>query len=125
LGPDAGNIDAITILWPSRAVQQLANVSPNQVLNVVENATALPGDYNLDGLVDAADYVVWRKTDGDNPAGYALWRANFADTLSGTGGRLADTSVPEPSSVVFLAVGVMFSATASRIARAGANPVIW
>ena len=24
----------------------------------------LPGDYNRDGTVDAADYVVWRKTDG-------------------------------------------------------------
>ena len=56
--------------------------------------STVPGDYNGDGSVDAADYVVWRKTDGDNPAGYGLWRTNFADTLAGTGGQLANTSVP-------------------------------
>ncbi len=32
-------------------------------------AVGLAGDYNLDGIVDAADYVVWRKTDGTQ-AGY-------------------------------------------------------
>ena len=31
----------------------------------------LAGDYDADGDVDAADYVVWRKTDG-SPAGYNL-----------------------------------------------------
>ena len=34
------------------------------------------GDYNDDGAVNAADYVVWRKTDG-TPEGYNTWRANF------------------------------------------------
>ena len=33
----------------------------------------LPGDFNDDGTVDAADYVVWRKTDGTQ-AGYNTWR---------------------------------------------------
>ena len=38
---------------------------------------SLPGDFNNDGTVDAADYVVWRK----NPGGiytqndFNLWRA--------------------------------------------------
>ncbi len=36
----------------------------------------LPGDYNLSGVVDAADYVVWRKSDG-SPDGYNTWRVNF------------------------------------------------
>ncbi len=40
----------------------------------------LQGDYNTDGVVDAADYVVWRKTDGANPAGYNTWRTNFGRT---------------------------------------------
>ena len=41
---------------------------------------ALSGDYNHNGKVDAADYVLWRKspaTYGGNPAGYNTWRANF------------------------------------------------
>ena len=35
-----------------------------------------PGDYNQDGNIDAADYVVWRKTDGTQ-TGYDTWRAHF------------------------------------------------
>ena len=34
----------------------------------------LEGDYNSNGTVDAADYVVWRETDGMQP-GYDTWRA--------------------------------------------------
>ena len=40
---------------------------------------AIPGDFNHDGTVDAADYVVWRKTDG-TPAGYNTWRTHFGQT---------------------------------------------
>ena len=32
----------------------------------------IPGDYNGDGVVNAADYVVWRETDG-TPQGYNTW----------------------------------------------------
>jgi hypothetical protein len=56
---------------------------------------ALPGDYNDDGVVDAADYVVWRKNDGSQ-AGYDLWRTNFGRT-AGSGTLLATEVVPEPS----------------------------
>ena len=44
-------------------------------------AAGLTGDYNHDGKVNAADYVVWRDT-GINPAaqGYTDWRANFGKT---------------------------------------------
>jgi hypothetical protein len=40
----------------------------------------LPGDYNEDGKVDAADYVVWRKNDGMQ-SGYNSWRTNFGRTV--------------------------------------------
>ena len=43
----------------------------------------LAGDYNHNGVVDAADYVLWRKNPsvyGGNPAGYNTWRANFGLT---------------------------------------------
>jgi ELWxxDGT repeat protein len=61
---------------------------------------AIAGDYNGNGTVDAADYVVWRKTlgsatdlraNGDNTgpsagvidqADYVVWRANFGNTSS-------------------------------------------
>jgi hypothetical protein len=83
-----------------------------------------PGDFNDDGVVDTADYVVWKKTEGTNfdlggngdemgasmgvvdGADYALWVANFGETAAGTGGG---ASVPEPASMV-LFVAVIFLA---------------
>lgn len=41
----------------------------------------LAGDFNHDGTVDGADYVVWRKT-GGSPADYIAWRANFGQSFS-------------------------------------------
>src|SRR5690606_11162540 len=57
----------------------------------------LAGDYNADGVVDAADYVVWRNHLGE-PAGtlpndvdgqpigmaqYVTWKANYGNRVSG------------------------------------------
>ncbi len=47
----------------------------NGILSVTGPAS-LAGDFNDDGIVDAADYVVWRNEIG-TPAGYDMWRANF------------------------------------------------
>jgi len=70
-------------------------------------APPLAGDYNDDGVVDAADYVVWRRTDGTQ-AGYDLWRANFGMTAPGAGGQSSDGNlngaVPEPSTVTSLLI---------------------
>jgi hypothetical protein len=80
------NTDAGDYLIDNFKVELIAAVSPG-----------LPGDYNDDGTVGAADYTVWR--DGGSPddsqAGYDLWKANFGDT-TGDGGAAA--SVPEPAS---------------------------
>jgi hypothetical protein len=65
----------------------------------VGNLPSLPGDYNRNNEVDAADYVPWRNTlgqnvttpfsgaDGDGDGridqdDYDVWRANFGRTLS-------------------------------------------
>ena len=66
----------------------------------------LLGDYNLNGIVDAADYTVWRDTlgamvsppfagaDGDGSStieqpDYDVWTANFGDTLGTAAGSMA------------------------------------
>ena len=41
-----------------------------------QRAYTLPGDFNGDNVVDAGDYVVWRRTDG-TPESYEAWRSNF------------------------------------------------
>ena len=68
-------------------------------------APGLEGDYNMDGSVDAADYVVWRKTDGSQE-GYDTWRENFGATAtpgSGLGGTAQ--GVPEPAAGLLLLIG--------------------
>ena len=67
-------------------------------------APGLPGDYNLDSIVDAADYVVWRKTGINGQPGYNTWRANFGQPGgSGAGATAsANAAVPEPTSLALL-----------------------
>jgi hypothetical protein len=80
-----------------------------------------PGDYNNDGKVDAADYVVWRKTNGtgfDLPNevpgttpgevtidDYNEWRERFGSGGAGAGGGFDGGSVPEPGSILLVIAG--------------------
>lgn len=81
-------------------------------------AVTLPGDYNLDGTLSAADYTVWRDHLG-MPAGtlpsdidggvigaaqYATWRSNYDQS---TGLSTTATGVPEPGSLLLLAISAM------------------
>jgi hypothetical protein len=66
----------------------------------------LAGDFNGDGAVNAADYIVWRKT-GGNQADYNMWRSNFGRTNSGAGTTIvAGSSVPEPTGGVLSLVAL-------------------
>ena len=51
----------------------------NHSLLLADSQSGLPGDFNANGTVDAADYVVWRKNGGP-PADYNQWRAHFGET---------------------------------------------
>jgi T5SS/PEP-CTERM-associated repeat protein len=101
--------------------------SPNSVvLNVVSTAT-LVGDYNDDGIVDAADYAVWRKlnntagplpndpTPGINDGDYTQWRAHFGDATPGGGSGGAN--VPEPSAAIIVLLSFLAAACAIRLRR--------
>ncbi len=52
-------------------------------------------DFNSDGMVDAADFVKFRKGSGTTypPSDYELWKAQFGATISGSGGQ---AMAPEP-----------------------------
>jgi hypothetical protein len=81
------------------------SLSNNSQGVAVWSPDALAGDFNGDGVVDAADYVVWRKNDGSQ-AGYDTWRTNFGRT-SGSGSAIAaSAAVPEPTGIV-----IMFTAS--------------
>ncbi len=77
-------------------------------LTIIEAAAGLSGDYNNDGIVDAADYTVWRDHFGEaalpfnetaslgtvDQADYDAWKANFGATTNMGAGS---TAVPEPT----------------------------
>jgi hypothetical protein len=99
----------------------LATVSTFVRTNLTGGA-GLP-DYNNNGVVDAADYALWRNTlglmgaglaaDGNNDgtvnqADFDLWRANFGKMVPpASGGALASSiaSVPEPACGILLVLG--------------------
>jgi hypothetical protein len=71
----------------------------------------IAGDYNRNGTVDAADYVLWRDLEGQSGAGlaadgngdgmvngadYDLWRANFGQGAPAGAAALQASAVPEP-----------------------------
>ena len=87
------------------------------------------GDFNDDGQVDAADYVVWRNEIG-TPAGYDMWRANFGAAAIGSGTNAgpassADAAVPEPGSLVLAAVLLGSVMMVRRVAKAMIRSAEW
>ncbi|WP_442481730.1 dockerin type I domain-containing protein [Aeoliella sp. SH292] len=82
---------------------------------------SIAGDFNLDGVVNLADYSLWRDQLGLNvlpgtladasgngtidAADYAVWKNNFG---TGPGAMVATTRVPEPTEMAWmLLAGVM------------------
>jgi hypothetical protein len=71
--------------------------------------TFMDGDFNGDGIVDAADYVVWRKTDRTQD-GYHLWRTHFGQS-AGSGAAFdterSSAAVPESRTWVLLLAAML------------------
>jgi hypothetical protein len=96
---------------------------------------SLPGDYDENGVVDTADYVVWRNAMGVAPfklanesaslgvvnqADYDVWKAHFGQSLPGSGGGsgsgVSHAVVPEPTCWI-IALLALSAATLARRER--------
>ena len=89
--------------------------------SVVFQLAYLLGDYDRNGMVDAADYVAWRNTlgvdvlkgtgaDGDgsgtiDQGDYDVWKMNFGKTVEG--GNSSGAPIPEPATSIMLLVGML------------------
>ena len=99
------------------------SITMDDILVAFTDMITLDGDYNLDGIVDAIDYTIWRDSLGQTGVGlaadgngdemvdsldYDLWKLNFGMTSLGTGGGAGLTSaVPEPSVLILVGVAAM------------------
>ncbi|MGD9635522.1 MAG: hypothetical protein AB7G28_14280 [Pirellulales bacterium] len=91
--------------------------------------TPLPvGDYSGNGIVDTADYAVWRDTAGGinlaadgnhdgavNDLDYQLWKANFGHVLGS--GSFENAAVPEPTTAVMACLSTIAVLAAARKQR--------
>jgi hypothetical protein len=99
------------------------------------SAVVIPGDYNQDMIVNAADYDVWRAAFGttrssvhDAPyadgnydgvvdgADYVVWRDHFGQVQ--TGMAVGSSLVPEPASALLLVVGASLMMPRRRVRAA-------
>jgi hypothetical protein len=80
-------------------------VDTGSVINLIVSY-GLSGDFNSDGSVDMADYVVWRKGLGTTYTqdDYDIWLANLGATSGSGSGGDSFGAVPEPTSLVLLAI---------------------
>ena len=130
----AGGIDSRTFasvptdgvmsrIYPSNT---LATNSPTNFAGQTDTLNLAPpsGDYNANGIVDAADYIVWRNTSGQtgvtpgtgadgnssgaiDPGDYAYWRARFGNAAGSGSLAAAGSAVPEPTTSLLLLAGFL------------------
>jgi hypothetical protein len=130
------------LLVDSTAAQVPVNLTDVGQITIV--SAGVPGDYNSNGIVDAADYVVWRdrlgstttlpnEVPGVTPGtvtneDYTAWRARFGRTSGAGAGVLgAAAAVPEPSSwaVAVLLLALFAASTRAAVLRREAvRPVV-
>jgi hypothetical protein len=117
---NANRLISVTDTGASSAFTLLATAPTNTVYRGVAFVTAaspagVSGDYNNNGVVDMADYVLWRNggplqndpTPGVQAADYDFWRSRFAATSGSGSGLGGGSAVPEPTSGVLLLMGLV------------------
>jgi hypothetical protein len=88
-----GPVDEVAV-WLNRQL----TVAESIALYNAAIAVGPPGDFDDDGDVDGADFLVWQRDDA-TPEGLAEWKANFP-----TNAVAAINSVPEPTSLALLTI---------------------
>jgi hypothetical protein len=129
-----GEVNATAIEYliskPDGSVNQYVNY-PIAEFQLYDSAiVGVPGDYNNNGVVDMADYVIWRNSVGQSTlnnrgtgitgtvgqADYNFWRAHFGATSGSGSGLGGSASVPEPGLAILVTLGGMIALVRRRTA---------
>ncbi|MEN0110938.1 MAG: hypothetical protein AAF805_09465, partial [Planctomycetota bacterium] len=114
--------DGGTLEWVLGELSANGSVDAAEFVRLPLADPTLAGDYNGDGVVDAADYTVWRDSydstenlaadgDGDgriDDGDYAVWLATFGNASA------QGSTVPEPTAALTAAVAVTFAGVRRR-----------
>lgn len=99
-----GTFDSIVLPpVPNDLQVGLVYTSTGLSIQVSSVPDGLPGDFNNDGIVDAADYTRWRDGLGTlyTQADYDTWKSHFGQQRIVGSGSLA-SAAPEPSAILLL-----------------------
>ncbi len=116
------NGQVFTSVGTSNAVGFVAFATISTIIRTNFTPGGLPGDYNQDGAVNAADYIIWRKglpaADGNNDSivnelDYDIWHTNFGTSAPGSGSGQAGT-VPEPAAGLIAVLALICSSFVRR-----------
>jgi dextranase len=116
-----GTIDSLALFqYDTTGSGIQSDVFFNYLSYLIANAAALNGDYNQDGVIDAADYTVWRDamaagsttlpndpTPGTvDESDFEYWRVHFGETAGGAASIAASglAAVPEPATLCLCTV---------------------
>jgi alpha-tubulin suppressor-like RCC1 family protein len=106
-----GSIVPIPINATNLGGQIVTQVEAHFFTSFLLTEPALPGDFDLDGSVDGADFLAWQRNSGVGDLGD--WRAHFG---TGASSAAAPTAVPEPTGATLrLALAVMSLSRSRRI----------
>ena len=90
------------------------------------------GDYNHNGIVDAADYTIWRDSLGRTGTGlaadgngnnqidagdYIVWKSHFGTHAGSGAGGSTNTNVPEPATIALAMIAAALLCARPRAAN--------
>ena len=116
LGTAGQEVDQLVFWSQDATASDIDSAYFNNLL--IESTAGLPGDYNSDSVVDAADYTVWRDNLGttnslpnDSIGGtigvahYSQWKNNFG--MGGSGAGIGGIAIPEPATCFVMLSGAL------------------
>jgi len=117
----AGLVNSVAFYDELLTADEIAALGGASAAGIPVEVVSVPGDYNQNGKVDAADYTEWRDNLGANIAlpnegvtpgtvtveDYAFWKSQFGNGGSGAGADYGAAGVPEPTSCCLAGIATL------------------